>query len=41
MDRQDLDDQTVKEFRAFDKESIDGTENTKMLSYQFLDDSRS
>ena len=40
VDRQDLDDQTVKEFRAFDKESIDGTENTKMLVDQFLDDSR-
>jgi len=40
VDRQDLDDQTVKEFRAFDKESIDGTENTKMLIDQFLDDSR-
>ena len=40
VDRQDLDDQTVKEFRAFDKDSIDGTENTKMLVNQFLDDSR-
>lgn len=40
VDRQDLDDQTVKEFRAFDKDSIDGTENTKMLVNQFLDDNR-
>lgn len=40
VDRQDLDDQTVREFRAFDKESIDGTENTKMLVNQFLDNSR-
>jgi type I restriction enzyme R subunit len=40
VDRQDLDDQTVREFRAFDKDSIDGTENTKMLIHQFLDNSR-
>ena len=40
VDRQDLDDQTVKEFRAFQKDSIDGTENTKMLVNQFLDDNR-
>ena len=40
VDRQDLDDQTVREFRAFDKDSIDGTENTKMLIQQFLDDNR-
>jgi type I restriction enzyme R subunit len=40
VDRQDLDDQTVREFRAFQKESIDGTDNTKMLVRQFLDDSR-
>ncbi|WNH10547.1 type I restriction endonuclease subunit R [Thalassobellus suaedae] len=40
VDRQDLDDQTVREFRAFDKDSIDGTDNTKMLIKQFLDDSR-
>lgn len=40
VDRQDLDDQTVREFRAFDKDSIDGTENTKMLITQFLDNSR-
>lgn len=40
VDRQDLDDQTVREFRAFDKDSIDGTENTKMLVAQFLDSSR-
>jgi type I restriction enzyme R subunit len=40
VDRQDLDDQTVREFRAFDKDSIDGTENTKMLISQFLDNSR-
>ncbi len=40
VDRQDLDDQTVREFRAFDKDSIDGTENTKMLVEQFLDNNR-
>lgn len=40
VDRQDLDDQTVREFRAFDRDSIDGTENTKMLIQQFLDNSR-
>ncbi len=40
VDRQDLDDQTVREFKAFDKDSIDGTENTKMLVEQFLDNSR-
>lgn len=40
VDRQDLDDQTVREFRAFDKDSIDGTENTLMLVNQFLDNSR-
>tara|TARA_R110002012_G_scaffold279098_1_gene467015 strand:+ start:14108 stop:16957 length:2850 start_codon:yes stop_codon:yes gene_type:complete len=40
VDRQDLDDQTVREFRAFDKDSIDGTENTKMLIKQFLDQNR-
>lgn len=40
VDRQDLDDQTVREFRAFDKDSIDGTENTKMLVSQFLDANR-
>ena len=30
VDRQDLDDQTVREFQAFDKGSIDGTEDTNM-----------
>ncbi|OBQ54739.1 type I restriction endonuclease subunit R [Tamlana sp. s12] len=40
VDRQDLDDQTVREFQAFDKESIDGTEDTKTLVKQFLDNSR-
>ncbi|MFL1896280.1 type I restriction endonuclease subunit R [Aquimarina sp. 2-A2] len=40
VDRQDLDDQTVREFKAFDKDSIDGTEDTKMLIKQFLDTSR-
>lgn len=40
VDRQDLDDQTVKEFRAFDKESIDGTEDTKTLVKHFLDPRR-
>ena len=40
VDRQDLDDQTVREFRAFDKESIDGTEDTKTLVKHFLDPTR-
>jgi type I restriction enzyme R subunit len=40
VDRQELDDQTVREFRAFDKDSIDGTEDTKMLINQFLDNTR-
>lgn len=40
VDRQDLDDQTVREFKAFDKDSIDGTDNTNMLIQQFLDDDR-
>ena len=40
VDRQDLDDQTVREFKAFDRDSIDGTEDTKMLVKQFLDNSR-
>jgi len=40
VDRQDLDHQTVKEFRAFDKESIDSTADTKTLVKHFLDNSR-
>ena len=40
VDRQDLDEQTVREFRAFDKESIDGTEDTKTLVKHFLDPTR-
>ena len=40
VDRQDLDEQTVQEFRAFDKESIDSTEDTKTLVKHFLDPTR-
>ncbi len=37
VDRQDLDAQTVKEFKAFDKDSIEATEDTKSLVKRFLD----
>jgi type I restriction enzyme R subunit len=40
VDRQDLDHQTVTEFRAFDKESINSTADTKTLVKHFLDPSR-
>ncbi|MGL6167673.1 MAG: type I restriction endonuclease subunit R, EcoR124 family, partial [Fusobacteriaceae bacterium] len=38
VDRKDLDYQTIKEFKAFDKESIDGTDNTRHLVNQIVDD---
>lgn len=41
VDRKDLDYQTIKEFKAFDKDSIDGTDNTKHLVKQITDDKTS
>lgn len=38
VDRKDLDYQTIKEFKAFDKDSIDGTDNTRHLVNQISDD---
>ncbi|MGL6130420.1 MAG: type I restriction endonuclease, partial [Fusobacteriaceae bacterium] len=38
VDRKDLDYQTIKEFKAFDKDSIDGTDNTRHLVNQIVDD---
>lgn len=38
VDRKDLDHQTIKEFKAFDKDSIDGTDNTTHLVKQITDD---
>lgn len=38
VDRKDLDYQTAKEFNSFNKGSIDGTDDTKMLVKQFSDD---
>ena len=38
VDRKDLDYQTTKEFNAFSKGSIDGTDDTKALVQQFSDD---
>ena len=40
VDRKDLDYQTTKEFNSFSKGSIDGTDNTKALVKQFLDDTK-
>lgn len=37
VDRNDLDYQTMKEFNAFKKGSVDGTDNTKILVDQFTD----
>ena len=37
VDRRDLDDQTTKEFNHFSKNSVDGTNNTKILVDQFSD----
>ena len=38
VDRKDLDYQTIKEFKAFDKSSIDGTDNTNHLVKQISDE---
>lgn len=40
VDRKDLDYQTNKEFNSFSKGCIDGTDNTKELVKQFLDDTK-
>lgn len=37
VDRKDLDTQTIKEFRAFSKDSVDGTDNTRALVTQLQD----
>lgn len=41
VDRKDLDYQTIKEFKAFDKDSIDGTDDTAHLVNQITDDKTS
>jgi len=38
VDRKDLDDQTTREFNSFSDGSVDGTDDTKSLVKQFLDD---
>ncbi|OGL29321.1 deoxyribonuclease HsdR, partial [Candidatus Saccharibacteria bacterium RIFCSPHIGHO2_02_FULL_47_12] len=38
VDRNDLDTQTIREFNAFKENSVDQTDNTKMLVKQFGDD---
>jgi len=40
VDRKDLDYQTTKEFNSFSKGSIDGTNNTKTLVKQLVDDTK-
>lgn len=40
VDRRDLDYQTTKEFNAFSKGSVDGTDNTRQLVKQFGDDTK-
>lgn len=40
VDRKDLDYQTVNEFNAFSKGSVDGTDDTKTLVKQFSDDTK-
>lgn len=40
VDRKDLDYQTTKEFNSFSKGSVDGTDNTRQLVRQFLDDTK-
>lgn len=40
VDRKDLDYQTVNEFNAFSKGSVDGTDDTRMLVKQFSDDTK-
>lgn len=38
VDRNDLDDQTIREFNSFKKGSVDGTDNTRQLVRQFTGD---
>ena len=40
VDRKDLDDQTMNEFNAFKKGSVDVTDNTSTLVHQLTDDTR-
>ena len=40
VDRQDLDFQTIKEFNAFSKGSVDGTDNTNVLVSKFTDETK-
>ncbi|MDT8447677.1 MAG: type I restriction endonuclease subunit R [bacterium] len=40
VDRKDLDDQTMQEFNAFQKDSVDTTNATKQLVAQFCNDTR-
>ncbi len=40
VDRQDLDFQTIKEFNAFSKGSVDGTDNTNVLVTKFTDETK-
>lgn len=40
VDRKDLDYQTNKEFNSFSKGCVDGTDNTKKLVEQFVDDTK-
>ena len=40
VDRKDLDYQTTKEFNSFSKGSVDGTDNTRQLVKQFVDDTK-
>ena len=40
VDRRDLDYQTTKEFNSFSKGSVDGTDNTRQLVKQFVDDTK-
>lgn len=37
VDRKDLDYQTIKEFKAFSKDSVENTKNTKSLEHQLTD----
>lgn len=40
VDRKDLDYQTIKEFNAFQKDSVDSTNDTKKLVQQFTDETK-
>ena len=40
VDRKDLDIQTLKEFKSFSKDSVDGTDNTNQLVKQLVDKDR-